>query len=346
LKAPIQIGRLQRHATDRAAAAGAHFFAPGAPTGKKVAIIGSGPAGLSCAHELRKRGHAVIVFEARDVAGGLNTLGIAAYKISTAFALSEVEQILRMGIDLRLKQRVGPEQLAAMLEEYDAVFLGVGLGQTLPLGIEGEALPGVWEGLEFILQTHTKPFTECEVGERVIVIGAGNTAIDVATAAKRLGAREVTIAYRRGPEAMPAFAYEYGLAKADGVRFEWFAQPRRIVADERERVRGVEFIRTELADPASRRSPLREIPGELFELPADMVVKALGQEPLLSFTGKVPGLEVEGGKVKIDPTTGATTAAGLFAGGDCIRNGGEIVDAVQDGKVAARGIDQLLSKRS
>ncbi len=346
LKSPIQIGRLQRHATDRASAAKAHFFTPGVPTGKRVAIIGSGPAGLSCAHELRKRGHAVVVFEARNVAGGLNTLGIAAYKISTAFALTEVEQVTEMGIDLRIGQRVSPASLTVMLKEYDAVFLGIGLGQTLPLGIDGELLPGVWEGLEFILQTHTKPFTQCEVGQKVLVIGAGTTAIDVATAARRLGANEVTIAYRRGPEAMPAFAYEYGLAKAEGIRFEWFAQPRQIVADDEGRACGVEFARTELIDPVSRQSPLRELPDQNFQLPADMIVKALGQEPMVSFTSQLPGLTVDGGKVVIDPATGATTVSGLFAGGDCIRNGGEIVDAVQDGKVAAQGIHLLLTKRS
>jgi dihydropyrimidine dehydrogenase (NAD+) subunit PreT len=346
LKSPIQIGRLQRHATDRASAVKAHFFTPGAPSGKRVAIIGSGPAGLSCAHELRKRGHAVVVFEARNVAGGLNTLGIAAYKISTSFALTEVEQVLQMGIDLRLGQRVSPDGLATMLKEYDAVFLGIGLGHTLPLGIEGELLPGVWEGLEFIFQTHTKPFTQCEVGQRVLVIGAGNTAIDVATAASRLGAREVTIAYRRGPEAMPAFGYEFGLAKAEGIRFEWFAQPKQILADEQGRARGVEFARTELIDPTSRQSPLREVPDERFELPADMIVKALGQEPLASFTSQLPGLKVDAGKVVIDSATGATTVQRLFAGGDCLRNGGEIVDAVQDGKVAAQGIHLLLTKRS
>jgi dihydropyrimidine dehydrogenase (NAD+) subunit PreT len=346
LKSPIQIGRLQRHATDAAQAKKIAFFWPGPETGKRVAIIGSGPAGLTCAHELRKLGHETVVFEARDVAGGLNTLGIAAYKISTAFALTEVDLILKMGVQLRLNERVEPEATVAMLREFDAVFLGIGLGQTLPLGIEGEALLGVWEGLEFILQTHTKSFVDCEIGRNVLVIGAGNTAIDVATAAHRLGADEVTIAYRRGPEAMPAFAYEYGLAKADGVRFEWFAQPRRILADAQGRACGVEFVRTELTDPSSRQSPLREISGSRFQLPADMVVKALGQEPLLAFTKALPGLKVEGGKVTIDPATGATSVPKLFAGGDCIRNGGEIVDAVQDGKIAAHGIDLLLQKRS
>ncbi|HEV8060300.1 MAG TPA: NAD(P)-dependent oxidoreductase [Gemmataceae bacterium] len=346
LKSPIQIGRLQRHATDTASAADVRFFTPGPPTGKRVALIGSGPAGLSSAHELRKLGHEAVVFEARTVAGGLNTLGIAAYKISTAFALTEVDQVLQMGVELRLGQRVEPADLVAMLKEFDAVFLGIGLGQTLPLGIEGESLPGVWEGLEFILQTHTKPFTDCEIGKRVLVIGAGNTAIDVATAAHRLGAEEVTITYRRGPEAMPAFAYEYGMAKADGIRFEWFAQPKRILADAQGRACGVEFVRTALSDPTARASPLRELASERFQFAADMVVKALGQEPLVAFTKALPGLKVDGGKVAINPATGATSVPKLFAGGDCIRNGGEIVDAVQDGKIAALGIDLLLKKRS
>src|SRR5262249_2123436 len=190
-------------------------FPAGAPPGRRVVAVGSGPAGLTCAHELRKRGHAVTVFEARDVPGGLNTLGIAAYKISTEFALTEVELVTRLGVDLRLNTPVTADGVVRLLAEYDAVFLGIGLGRTLPLGVEGGTLPGVWEALDFIFQTHTGPLTECEVGRRVLVIGAGNTAIDVATAAVRLGADEVTIAYRRGAEAMPAFAYEVELARAD-----------------------------------------------------------------------------------------------------------------------------------
>jgi glutamate synthase (NADPH/NADH) small chain len=328
----VQIGRLQRHACDTATAKGVKFFVPGPSTGKKVAIIGSGPSGLTCAHELRKGGHDVVIFEARDVAGGLNTLGIAAYKISTEFALTEVELVRQIGVDLRLNQRVTGDTLKKLLADFDAVFLGIGLGHTLPLKIEGEELPGVWESLDFIFQTHTKPYTECEVGRRVLVIGAGNTAIDVATAAKRLGADDVVITYRRGEEAMPAFAYEYELAKADGIRFEWYAQPLRILPG------GVEFARTQVDNPTKRDGPLRTVPNGNFTLHADMIVKALGQEPLWDLLKALPNLKLDGNKVWVDRKTGATSVPKLFSGGDCIRGGGEIVDAVQDGKIAARGI--------
>ncbi len=343
VKEPIRIGQLQRHACDTASARGARFFEPGPPTGRRVAIIGSGPAGLSCAHELRRLGHDVTVFEARGVPGGLDTLGIAAYKISTEFALSEIAMIREVGIDIRLNHRVSADEVARLLGEYDAVFLGIGLGRTAALGIDGEDLPGVWEALDFIFQTHTKPFADCEVGRHVLVIGAGNTAVDVATAAHRLGAETVTIAYRRGEVAMPAFAYEYGLAKADGVRFAWHASPLRIVGRDG-RAAGVEFVRT-LVTSESRRGQLRPIPGSEFVIEADMVVKALGQEPLLDLLDALPGLTHDRGRVAVDAATFATTVPRLHAGGDCLRNGGEVVDAVADGKRAAHGIHASLGGR-
>lgn len=341
LKAPVQIGRLQRHACDAASAAGADFFEPGRPTGRRVAVVGSGPAGLSCAHELRRRGHEVVVFEARGLPGGLDTIGIAAYKISTGFALAEIEAIRRIGIEIRLNHRVDGDEIRSLLDSHDAVFLGIGLGRTTPLCIAGEDLGGVWEALDFVSQTHLKPLGECSVGSDVVVIGAGNTAIDAATAAKRLGAGTVTIAYRRSEALIPAFAYEYDLARADGIRFEWFAQPVRIVG-EGGNARAVEFVRTALEDARSRDGRVVAVPDSTFNLAADMVIKAPGQEPLLDLIVALPDLRHEKGRILVDPATGATSIGRLFAGGDCLRNGGEVVEAVEDGKVAAAGIHDVL----
>jgi dihydropyrimidine dehydrogenase (NAD+) subunit PreT len=343
VQAPVQIGRLQRFACDTSAERRERFFEAGAPTGKRVAVIGSGPAGLSCAHELRRQGHEVLVFEARSVPGGLDTLGIAAYKISTEFALAEIEMIRQVGIEIQLGHRVSGREVQKLLTEFDAVFLGVGLGRTLPLGIEGEDVAGVWEALDFIFQTHTGSFADCKVGANVVVIGAGNTAIDVATAARRLGAETVTMAYRRSEALIPAFAYEYELAKSDGVRFEWLAQPLRIVGRDGE-VTGVEFVRTELDQARSRAGALTIVPGSNFVVSADMVVKALGQEPLFDLLEAIPQLSHHKGRIVVDPATGATSVPRLFAGGDCLRNGGEVVDAVRDGKIAAHGIDGELMR--
>ncbi|MCH7812758.1 MAG: NAD(P)-dependent oxidoreductase [Planctomycetes bacterium] len=342
VQAPVKIGRLQRYACDAARSKDIRFFEPGPDTGKRIVIVGSGPASLACAHELRKHGHQVTLHEAKDVPGGLNSVGIAAYKITREFALTEVDLVQQLGVDIRLNSPVAPAQIGPWLHEYDAVFLGLGLGKTLSLGIEGEDLPGVWEALDFIAQTHEKPLTECQVGRNVVVIGAGNTAVDVATAAARLGAGRVTMAYRRGPEAMPAFAYEYELAKSDGIEFEWLAAPVRILG-QGGRVSGIEFVRTELADAGDRAAKVSPVPGSEFVLPADMVVMALGQQKLDAFTGGIEGLKLDRGRIAVEPATMQTSVPKLFAGGDCVNGGAEIVDAVQHGKLAAAAIDALLS---
>jgi len=374
LNVPVEIGRLQRYACDAAHAASFDFYRPGPPTGRRVAIVGAGPAGLTCAHELRKRGHEVVLLEARDVPGGLNTLGIAAYKISTEFALSEVDRILQLGIDLRLKSPVNGQKLRKLLDEYDAVFLGIGLGHTAPLNIPGEDLKGVWESLAFIFQTHTRPLDKCTVGRHVVVIGGGNTAIDAANAAVRLGAENVTVAYRRDKRSMPAFEHEYELAMRSGVQFQWLARPLRIVGNNG-KVAGVRFIRTrtvasarrggrprtsgavaqgEVASypgstrPLGRRAALKDIPRSEFTLPCDMVVKALGQEAIRELLRALPDLRLTpDGRVEVDPATMATSVPKLFAGGDCQAGAGEeVVNAAQDGKLAAAGIHALLGRAS
>jgi glutamate synthase (NADPH/NADH) small chain len=211
----------------------------------------------------------------------------------------------------------------------------------MPLGIEGEELEGVWEALDFIFQTHTRPLTECTVGSDVVVIGAGNTAIDVATAARRLGANRVTIAYRRSEELVPAFAYEYEMARGEGIGFEWFAQPVRVWGDGGV-VKEVEFVRTTLAEHGSRSGEVRPVAASNFRLRADMVVKALGQEALLDLLTALPELTHTRGRIAVDAATGVTSVPRLYAGGDCLRGGGEVVDAVRDGKTAAHGIHAAL----
>lgn len=334
-RTPVLIGRLQRFACDASDSAGETAHPPGAASGRRVAIIGSGPAGLSCAYELRKLGHAVDLFDGADMPGGLNTYGIAAYKITTEFALREVERVRRIGAKFHLRQRIDPKRLAKLLKDFDAVFLAIGLGRTAPLGISGEDAAGVWESLDFIRQTHTKPLARCEVGRRVVVIGGGNTAIDAANAAVRLGAEHVTIAYRRDANAMPAFSHEYAHALASGVEFVWNAIPIEIVAAKR-RATGVRFVRSRLAGKG-RKAKLTPIRGSQFTLEADMVIKALGQERHAELLRAVRGLDLShDGRVRVDPATLATSIPRLYAGGDC-RAGAkeEIVYAVQDGKLAA-----------
>lgn len=345
LKEPVRIGSLQRFACDTAFDESKEFYRAGAPTGQSVAVVGAGPAGLTCAHELRKRGHRVVVYEAKKTIGGLNTLGIAAYKQDTTFALKEARRVTGIGMELKPGKPVTAKMFAKLLDEYDAVFLGIGLGKTAALRIPGEDLKNVWESLDFIAQTHTKPYNKCHVGDTVIVIGGGNTAIDAARAALRLGAGSVTIAYRRDQDSMPAFSHEVDDAVAEGVNLEWNAMPLKMIG-KAGRVAGVRFIRTRL-DGKGRKAKLKTVRGSEFTIEADMVIKALGQEPLLDLLGAIPGLKLSSkGRIIIDPETGATSVPGLFAGGDAVSGANEeVVNAVQSGKVAAAGIHQRLCQQ-
>ncbi len=331
---PVQIGRLQRYATDFALEQDLRFFSPGPPTGSRVAVVGSGPAGLSCAHELRRLGHEVAIFESRDVPGGLNTLGIAAYKITRDFSLSEIEPILDMGIDLQLNHAIDRAGLESLLADFDAVFLAIGLGKTSPLNIPGEEAEGVWEALEFIEQMHGpgQDLAHCKVGRHVVVIGAGNTAIDAATAAVRLGAESVIICYRRSAADMSAYDYEYELAKSDGIAFQWHLQPIEFIA-ENGQLTGVRFERT--------NPPLSS-----HVVGCDMVIKSLGQSAALDLLVGLKPNPVQNGRVIVDPKTFATPVPGLYSGGDCVSSGAEIVNAVQEGKLAARSIhDAWIAKK-
>ncbi len=302
---PIKIALLQRHATDYVLERKIKLFEAGKPTGKKVAVVGAGPAGLACARDLRRWGHAVTVFEAKPQPGGLNTYGIAEYKLKADVALAEAQDILDLGVDLKLGVTV--DALAPLLKAYDAVFVGVGLGKTKGLGIPGENLEGVVDALTFIEHLKTHPYHETRVGKRVLVIGAGNTAIDAVTQAKRLGAEQSTIVYRRGEDDMPCYDYEYELAKRDGCGFRFHASPTRIVGNGR--VEGLE-----VEGPDKRRDTI----------PCDMIIVAIGQGPRAEFV-------VATGNPKV------------FVGGDCANGGAEIVNAAAEGVRAAAEIHRRLS---
>lgn len=337
---PIEIGRLQRHAMDHFYSANRRLPVAAAATAGSVACIGAGPASLACAAELRRRGIAVTIFDSRPLAGGLNTYGVAEYKLRPSDSQQEVELVRAMGVEFRLSVEIAGEWRIHELEkQFDIVFLGVGLGRTQPLDIPGEGLPGVIDALRFIAEY--KMYRGARVGRRVVVIGGGNTAIDAATAALRLGAEEVHVLYRRSEQEMPAFQFEYDLAKQEGVRFHWLTQPVAIHGDAA--VESVECVRMELGPPdrRGRRQP-QQVAGSNFRLSCDMVIPSIGQSRLLDFLSQFRDIQLAGGCVTVDPATGQTTNPRYFAGGDCVNGGREVVDAVAEGKRAAAGIANRL----
>jgi dihydropyrimidine dehydrogenase (NAD+) subunit PreT len=329
-KQPIEIGRLQRFAMDALHASGAGLpFTPGVATGKRVVLIGGGPASLACAAELRRHGVRAEIFDARPLPGGLNTYGIAEYKLPLAESLREIDLLTQLGVEFHFETVVNAEMLAELEAECDAVFLGLGLGAIHRLGVAGEELEGVTNALDFI--AGYKSGTIQQVPSKVAVIGAGNTAIDAANAAVRLGASEVHMVYRRGPEQMSAFTFEYEHAKQEGVKFLWHVAPVGLAGTKK--VHGLELAHLEVSADGS----LVPKQGENFTLATELVVLAIGQATHadLVAAGKV---QLEHGRILIDRATGQTSNAKYFAGGDCTNGGREVVDAVADGKRAGIGI--------
>lgn len=337
---PIEIGALQRHATDWLMEHEPTPFTPVAATGRRVAVVGAGPAGLACAHRLALHGHEVVIFDAKPKPGGLNEYGIAAYKLVDDFAQREVDFVLSVGgITIEHEKSLGRDfDLALLRRDFDAVFLGLGLAGVRALAAPGETLAGVRDAVDFIVELRqARPDAPPPIGRRVVVIGGGNTAIDAATQSRLLGADEVTIVYRRGPEHMSATGKEQRWAQVNGVVIRHWATPIRFFGSSA--VTGVEFERTR-ADDAGRLTAT----GERFVIEADTVLKAIGQtfvpDPLRMPDGAVP--VVEEGRIHVD-ADGLTSIGGVYAGGDCVAGEDLTVQAVQDGKLAAEAIHRYLA---
>lgn len=330
---PVEIGRLQRFATDGLMSSGVHPFARADATGKRVAVVGAGPAGLACAHRLAMHGHDVVIFDGRAKPGGLNEYGIASYKSVDDFAQSEVEWLMQIGgITLRSGEGLGAElRLSGLRSEFDAVFLGIGLSGVNALRADGEDRENVSDAVEFIEGLRqTGDLSSLPVGRSVVVIGGGMTAVDAAVQSKLLGADEVTIAYRRGRENMSASRYEQDLATSKGVRLMFNVQPVAVYGNGA--VREIEFEYTENTGSGLTGT------GETFKLAADQVFKAIGQ----TLEGAPEGMTLDGNKIAITGA-GRTSLAGVWAGGDCAAGGDDLtVTAVAEGRDAAMDIHASL----
>ena len=334
---PVEIGALQRHATDAYFAdPGAPLFTRAAPTGRRVAVVGAGPAGLACAHGLAVRGHDVVLFDARPKLGGLNEYGLASYKTTGGFAQKEVDWLLSIGgIEVRCNQVLGRDvTVDSLLQAYDAVFLGLGLAGVNALGIAEPQVEGLRNAVDFIADVRqAQDLSAVPVGRRVVVIGGGMTAVDAAVQARKLGAEEVTIVYRRGADGMSASTVEQQWAQTNGVAIRHWAAPKELLSDSGA-VSGMRFAAT-----AQQDGRLVET-GETFVLDADMVLKAIGQSYLPEYAG--PAIALQAGRIATDDV-GRTSVPRVWAGGDCRAGGRDLtVEAVEHGKVAAISISEAL----
>ncbi len=334
---PVSIGLLQRYAVDQALDQQTSFFSRGAPSGKSVAVVGAGPAGLACAHRLAVLGHSVLIYEHRPKSGGLNEYGLAAYKMLDNFAQKEAKFITSIGgIEIEHGKLFGRDfDLRDVQRRHDAVFLSIGLGLTRTLGIPGEDAPGVEDAVDFISTLRqADQLSSLALGKRIVVIGGGMTAIDIAVQTRLLGAEEVTMVYRRGPQQMKASIEEQESAKIRGVIIRFWGQPACIQHQDG-KVTGVEFSRTGTTLDADGV--------DNFTIEADTVFRAIGQTPRLP-DDDAGSFTLKDGRFVVDKER-RTSQAGVWAGGDCIADGEDLtVSAVQDGKLAAISIDQYLSK--
>lgn len=347
--APIQIGLLQRYATDWAMNSGVQLFKAGIPNGKKVAVIGSGPAGLSAARELAREGFAVVIYEAKALAGGLDTHGIVSFRLPQSVSLWEVEQVEKLGVEIRTGVKVGVDvSVDELKSNYDAIVLAAGMGYVPPIGIEGEKMAGVYDAIALVESTKTGiPLLEL-MGQRVAVIGAGNTAIDAATCSVRLGATNVKMVYRRTREEMTAYDFEYEFAKQEGVEFNWLTLPKRIVGDGLGNVTALECVQMKLTEELGKdgRPIPMPIEGSEFLIPVDAVVIAIGQKRRLDLIDSL-GLMHDRGVVRVNEVTCQTSDPQIYAAGDIIFGSGKgeamVVSAAQQGKDAAHAIVKQFS---
>ncbi|MEI9945113.1 MAG: NAD(P)-dependent oxidoreductase [Chitinophagaceae bacterium] len=333
----IPIAKLQRYSTEKAMENNWQLFERKPSTGKKVAVVGAGPAGLSCAHTLSREGVDVTIYEKESKGGGLMTYGIAAYKVTPQFCEDEVNYITSIGgIEIKYNQELGKDiSLVDLQKNYDAVYLGIGVGVARQLDIPGEEMEGVVDAISFIYQLRDKGYSSVPVGDKVAVIGMGMTAIDAATQAKRLGAKDVTLVYRRTEAEKPSTDVELNIAKLDGCEIIWLAAPKEVKGEDNKATQLVcSIMKLGEPDASGRRSPIDT--GETFTLDVDMVIKAAGQVPFEELVTN-NNINNNNGKIVIDDNC-ATSLQGIFAGGDAVNGGKEVVDAAQAGKDGAKAI--------
>jgi len=336
---PLEIGRLQNYAAMNAVYSEEKLYTLPEIGGKKTAVIGAGPAGISCACELRLGGCEVDIFEAEELPSGLTLFGIAPYKITNDEVLKEMEYLTKtFDLNIQYNKLIEKRQDLRRLEKhYDAVFLGIGLGSTIPTSLPGENLPGCIGATEFIRELKLRK-QDVTVGRTVVVLGGGNTAMDAASEAARLGADSITLAYRRSKEEKKAYDFEYELAKGVGVRGIFNVSPVEIIGSSK--VEGVKLRRTK-----TENGRITVIPESDFIIGCDMVIRATGQEKKVNFLEQIESLEYDSlGKIVVDPVTFQTGNPKYFAGGDAVNGGAEVVNAAAEGKAAARGILAYLKK--